>query len=95
MKQLLEMSVNIDIEKHNEFIKEQDKLSILKEKKEVDENHILYKNCSTCWEMGIPYTSTINNSFSYVFTDTPLGTIVEIRSNITGDTCIIADIPDW
>lgn len=88
----LQPSQNIKL---NEWLKEQDKIAVEKQKSQIDESSPGYVAYKSCWESGYPYTGAIGGDLTYSFTLTSLGMVATVKYGLTGETIDLTDYDNW
>mgnify|MGYP000922472781 CR=1 FL=1 len=84
-----------DIVKLENWIKEQEKKAVEKQRQFFDSNDPMWKIAKTCWDEGYPYTGAIGGDISTSETFTSLGCIRKYTYNFTSETLDLTKYEDW
>ena len=79
--------------KIDEWIKEQNALMVAEQKNSPMD--VPFHLLESAWEAGVPYTGAIGGLFTYMFTPSSLGVIVQVRNAITLDKIDVTDYENW
>lgn len=78
--------------KFKEWAKEQDKIAVELQQERVKEPH---EFCRSCWAQGYPYEGASGGRYTYSATSTSMGTVLEVKDNITQNKIDLTDYESW
>lgn len=73
----------------------EDKSAIKLQKKNVKKEDPVYSVFKESWDIGFPYSSSIEGVLQYIFTPSGIGTTIYVEHKITGEVIDLTEYENW